>query len=110
MAAITPERKAAMRAAWSGSDKTDVIALMLGTSRGRLCNIAKVEGWPPRRKIQQKRWQGEMLTRLEVYWTEGVPRREIAEQLGTSESRIFQLARENGWPARRPGRRRAVPA
>lgn len=108
MPALTPERKAAMREAWNGSDKTDVIALLFGTSRGRLCNIAKSEGWPPRQKVQRKRWQGEMLTKLEVYWTKGVPRREIAEQLGTSESRIFQVARSMGLPARKPGRRRAA--
>lgn len=107
--ACSPERIAAMREAYLGPDKLDVIALTLGTSRGFLLRVARRENWPPRKLGPRRRWQGSMLARLEAEWKAGVCRRVLAEEMGTSEGRIYQLAREHGWPARRPGRRPGVP-
>lgn len=106
----SPERIEQLRAAYLGPDKLDVVTLELGTSRGFLLRIAKREKWPPRPTGPRKRWEGEQLDRLEVYWREGVPREQIAVEMGTSESRIYQIARANGWPARRAGRRRKAAA
>ena len=106
----SPERIAELRKAYFGPDKLDVIALNLGTSRGFLLRIARRENWPARKIGPRMRWQGQQLSRLEAAWKAGVCRRVIAEEMGTSESRIYQLARANDWPARRPGRRAGVSA
>ncbi|MFN4017638.1 MAG: hypothetical protein ACK4JB_20025 [Reyranella sp.] len=99
-----------MREAYLGPDKLDVVTMSLGTSRGFLLRIARRENWPPRSKRgPRRRWQGATLARLESDWRAGICRRVLAEEMGTSESRIYQLAREHGWPARRPGRRSGVP-
>lgn len=106
----SPERIAEMREAYLGPEKLDVVTMSLGTSRGFLLRIARRENWPPRKIGPRKRWQGEQLSRLEAAWNAGVCRRVIAEEMGTSESRIYQLARANDWPARRPGRRAGASA
>lgn len=108
MGAMTPDRKAGMRLAWCANEKLDAIAAAFDTSRGRLCNLAKAEGWPPRpKKPPQLRWKGEMLAKLEAAWrTDSRPRHEIALSFGTDVSRAYQLARKYQWPRdRRAGRR-----
>lgn len=108
MPRLTPERKEGMREAWLAREKLDIIALDFGTSRGRLCNLAKAEGWPPRPKGARPRWAGEMLAKLEAAWcTDGRTREAIALSFGTSASRAYQLARANQWPRDRKAGRRA---
>lgn len=107
----TPERVEALRLAYLGSDKTDVIALRFGTSRGRLLNIARANNWPTRLKTQRPRWIGAELVALETAWRCGNTLEMMAEQFGTSPARISKIASKHGWPERPYGpARRTQPA
>lgn len=108
---MSVEQRAAVRAAWERNEKLDVIAEQFRTSRGHICNLAKAGGWPARPRGPRRRWEGEMLSKLEAAWrTDPRTREEIAADFGTSVSRCGQLARQHDWPrGRRRGTARGKP-
>ena len=65
---------------------------------------------PPQRSRRTAwRWTGDLLAELERRWRAGEPRAALAAHYGTSPGRIKQIAKANGWPARRAGNHKAAP-
>ena len=105
MRAMCVSQKARIAQAYEAGEKVEVIALLFGVHRSSVHRLARACGWPARRKGQRPRWVGKELESLQQAWLGSETREQIARRMCTSEARIFLLARQHGWPARKSGRR-----